>query len=172
MANGFQTVIPMISYVDGVGAMHGVSHTIERLREHGVPGYEVEVVGTDSRVDRRLPAVAEIEVPFYAGMQIGIPSIPELVETLAEGRYDLVHLSSPGPAGVGAALTARIGDLPLIGSYHTELAAYAGLRSEDPALEAGMRMALSVFYRQCKVVLSPSPAADDSLNNCLAISGS
>ena len=118
--------------VDGVGAMHGVSHTIERLREHGVPGYEVEVVGTDSRVDRRLPAVAEIEVPFYAGMQIGIPSIPELVETLAEGRYDLVHLSSPGPAGVGAALTARIGDLPLIGSYHTELAAYAGLRSERP----------------------------------------
>jgi glycosyltransferase involved in cell wall biosynthesis len=149
--------------VDGVGVMHGVSHTIERLREHGVPGYEVEVVGTDSRVDRRLPAVAEIEVPFYAGMKIGIPSIPELVETLAEGRYDLVHLSSPGPAGVGAALTARIGDLPLIGSHHTELAAYAGLRSEDPALEAGMRMALSVFYRQCKVVLSPSPAADDSL---------
>jgi len=149
--------------VDGVGSMHGVSHTIERLREHGVPGYEVEVVGTDSRVDRRLPAVAEVEVPFYAGMQIGIPSIPELVETLAEGRYDLVHLSSPGPAGVGAALAARIGGQPLIGSYHTELAAYAGLRSEDPALEAGMRMALSLFYRQCQVVLSPSPAADESL---------
>jgi glycosyltransferase involved in cell wall biosynthesis/predicted metal-dependent phosphoesterase TrpH len=149
--------------VDGVGTMHGVSHTVERLREHGVPGYEVEVIGTDSRVDRRLPAVAEIEVPFYAGMQIGIPSIPELVETLAEGRYDLVHLSSPGPAGVAAALTARIGDLPLLGSYHTELAAYAGLRSEDPALEGAMRMALSLFYRQCKAVLSPSPAADDSL---------
>jgi glycosyltransferase involved in cell wall biosynthesis/predicted metal-dependent phosphoesterase TrpH len=149
--------------VDGVGTMHGVSHTVERLRERGVPGYEVEVIGTDSRVDRRLPAVAEIEVPFYAGMQIGIPSIPELVETLAEGRYDLIHLSSPGPAGVAAALTARIGEQPLIGSYHTELAVYAGLRSEDPALEAGMRMALSVFYRQCKAVLSPSPAADDSL---------
>jgi glycosyltransferase involved in cell wall biosynthesis/predicted metal-dependent phosphoesterase TrpH len=149
--------------VDAVSSMHGVSHTVERIREHGVPGYDVEVIGTDSRVDRRLPAVAEVEVPFYAGMQIGIPSIPELVETLAEGRYDLVHLSSPGPAGVGAALTARIGELPLIGSYHTELAAYAGVRSQDPALEAGMRMALSLFYRQCQVVLSPSPAADDSL---------
>jgi glycosyltransferase involved in cell wall biosynthesis/predicted metal-dependent phosphoesterase TrpH len=149
--------------VDAVGSMHGVSHTIERIREHGVPGYDVEVIGTDSRVDRRLPAVAEIEVPFYAGMQIGVPSVPELVETLAEGRYDLVHLSSPGPAGVGAALTARIGERPLIGSYHTELAAYAGLRTQDPALEAGMRMVLSLFYRQCQVVLSPSPAADDSL---------
>jgi glycosyltransferase involved in cell wall biosynthesis/predicted metal-dependent phosphoesterase TrpH len=149
--------------VDAVGSMHGVSHTIERIREHGVPGYEVEVIGTDSRVDRRLPAVAEIEVPFYPGMQIGIPSVPELVETLAEGRYDLVHLSSPGPAGVGAALTARISGLPLIGSYHTELAAYAALRTQDPALEAGMRMAVSLFYKQCGVVLSPSPASDDSL---------
>ena len=149
--------------VDAVGSMHGVSHTIERIREHGVPGYEVEVIGTDSCVDRRLPAVAEVEVPFYPGMSIGIPSVPELVETLAEGRYELVHLSSPGPAGIGAALTARIGQMPLIGSYHTELAAYAALRTGDPALEAGMRTALALFYRQCEVVLSPSPAADHSL---------
>ena len=149
--------------VDGVGTMHGVSHTIERIREHGVPGYEVEVIGTDPRVDRRLPAVAEIEIPFYAGMQIGIPSVPELVETLAEGRYDLVHVASPGPAGVGAALTARIGGMPLIGSYHTELAAYAGMRSGDAMLEAGTRTALSLFYNQCEVVLSPSPATDDSI---------
>ena len=149
--------------VDAISSMHGVSHTIERLREHGVPGYEVEVIGTDRSVDRRLPAVAEVEVPFYPGMQIGIPSIPELVETLAEGRYDMVHLCSPGPAGVGAALTARIGGRPLVGSYHTELAAYAGLRTQDPALEGAMRSALSLFYRQCEVVLSPSPASDDSL---------
>jgi glycosyltransferase involved in cell wall biosynthesis/predicted metal-dependent phosphoesterase TrpH len=149
--------------VDGAGAMHGVTHTIERIREHGVPGWEVEVVGTDARVDRRLPAVAEVEVPFYAGMNIGVPSVPELVSTLAEGRYDLVHLASPGPAGIGAALAARIGGMRLIGSYHTELAAYAALRSGDAAIEAGMRGMLSLLYRQCEVVLSPSPASDESL---------
>ena len=54
--------------VDGVGSMHGVSHTIERLRELGVSGYEVDVIGTDAGVDRRLAAVAEVELPFYAGM--------------------------------------------------------------------------------------------------------
>jgi glycosyltransferase involved in cell wall biosynthesis/predicted metal-dependent phosphoesterase TrpH len=149
--------------VDGSGSMHGVTHTIERVREHGVRGYEVDVIGTDPRVDRRLPAVIEIEIPFYAGLVIGVPSVPELVETLADGRYDLIHVASPGPAGVGAVLTARIGGIPLSASHHTELAAYAGLRTGDGAIEAGMRTAMSLFYRQCELVLSPSPASDRSL---------
>ena len=149
--------------VDAAGSMHGVSQTIDRIREHGVPGWEVEVIGTDPQVDRRLPAVAEVEVPFYAGLEVGVPSVPELVQTLAEGRYDLVHLASPGPAGIGAAICARIADMPLIGSYHTELAAYAAIRTGDATLETGMRLALALFYGQCEVVLSPSPAADQSL---------
>jgi glycosyltransferase involved in cell wall biosynthesis len=149
--------------VDAARSMHGVSHTIERIREHGVPGWEVEVIGTDPRVDRRLPAAAEVEVPFYAGLEIGVPSVPELVQTLADGRYDLVHLASPGPAGVGAAICARIANLPLIGSYHTELAVYAGIRTGDATLETGMRLAMALFYGQCELVLSPSRAADQSL---------
>jgi glycosyltransferase involved in cell wall biosynthesis/predicted metal-dependent phosphoesterase TrpH len=149
--------------VDAAGSMHGVTHTIERIREHGVPEWEVEVIGTDAHVDRRLPAVAEVEVPFYAGLQVGVPSLPDVCQTLADGRYDLVHLASPGPAGVGAAICARIAGAPLVGSYHTELAAYAGIRTGDPALEAGTRMALGLFYGQCDVVLSPSPASDQSL---------
>jgi glycosyltransferase involved in cell wall biosynthesis len=51
----------------------------------------------------------------------------------------------------------------VLGSWHTELGAYAGLRSSSPELEKGMDMALSMFYRQCGRVLSPSPASDESL---------
>ena len=32
-------------------------------------------------------------------------SLPAVVESLAEGRYDLVHLCSPGPAGIAATFT-------------------------------------------------------------------
>jgi glycosyltransferase involved in cell wall biosynthesis/predicted metal-dependent phosphoesterase TrpH len=148
---------------DAIGGVHGVTHTIERIRELGVPGYEVEVIGTDRNVDRRLSAVAEVEIPFYAGLEIGIPSLPAMVEVLAEGRFDAVHLTAPGPAGVTAALIARVMELPVLGSWHTELGAYAGLRSSSPELEQGMDMALSLFYRQCGRVLSPSPASDESL---------
>jgi glycosyltransferase involved in cell wall biosynthesis/predicted metal-dependent phosphoesterase TrpH len=149
--------------VDASGSMHGVAHTMARIREHAVPGFEVDVIGTDPRVDRRLPAVAEVDVPFYPGLRVGFPSIPELAETLGAGGYDLVHLASPGPAGIGALGIARIAGMPLIGSYHTELAAYAGVRSGDAHLEAATRTAMALFYGQCSVVLSPSASADHSL---------
>jgi glycosyltransferase involved in cell wall biosynthesis/predicted metal-dependent phosphoesterase TrpH len=148
---------------DGVGAMHGVTHTLDELRERGVPGFEVEVIGTDAHVDRRLPAAAEVELPFYAGLRVGVPSLHAAVEALAEGRYDIVHLCSPGPAGVAAALIARIMELPLMGSYHTELGVYAELRSGDARLRAGMDAALAALYGQCEIVLSPSESADESL---------
>ncbi|HEY6636402.1 MAG TPA: glycosyltransferase [Solirubrobacterales bacterium] len=148
---------------DAIGGVHGVTRTIERIRELGVPGYDVEVIGTDRNVDRRLPAVAEVDVPFYAGLEIGMPSLPAMVEALAEGHFDAVHLTAPGPAGITAALIARVMELPVLGSWHTELGAYAGLRSSSGELERGVDAALSLFYRQCRWVLSPSPASDESL---------
>jgi glycosyltransferase involved in cell wall biosynthesis/predicted metal-dependent phosphoesterase TrpH len=150
---------------DAVGGMHGVTHTLDELRERGVPGFEVEVVGTDANVDRRLSAVAEVEIPFYAGLRVGVPSLPAIVEALADGRYDLVHLCSPGPAGAAAAVIARVMDLPVVGSYHTELAAYTALRTRDPRLAFLATTALGAFYGSCNVVLSPSPASDAALRD-------
>jgi glycosyltransferase involved in cell wall biosynthesis/predicted metal-dependent phosphoesterase TrpH len=155
---------PRIALIaDGIGATHGVTATIEKIRELGVPGFEIEVVGTDAGVDRRLPAAAELEVPFYAGMSLGVPGLPGMAETLAEGRYDAVHVTAPGPAGVAATLLNRIAGTPLVASYHTELAAYAGLRSGDGDLEALAKAAVGAFYGAPSLVLSPSPAADRSL---------
>jgi glycosyltransferase involved in cell wall biosynthesis/predicted metal-dependent phosphoesterase TrpH len=148
---------------DGIGAMHGVTHTLDEVRERGVPGFEVEVIGTDAHVDRRLSAVAEVDVPFYAGLRVGVPSLPAVVEALSEGRYDVLHVCAPGPAGIAAALIGRVLELPVAGSYHTELSAYTRLRSGDARLEFAMEAALTAFYGGCDVVLSPSRASDERL---------
>ncbi|MCB0875871.1 MAG: glycosyltransferase, partial [Solirubrobacterales bacterium] len=149
--------------VEAIDAPHGVAHTVERIRELAVPGFEVEVVGTDREVDRRLPAVAEIPMPYYEGMELGIPSLPGLVETLAGGGYDLIHVATPGPAGVAAAMTARIARIPLVASHHTEFVDYARMRTGNEALAATMGLAMSLLYRECEIVLSPSASADASL---------
>ena len=153
--------VPRVAIVaDGIGSVHGVSRTLEQIRERGVPGFEIEVIGTDPGVDRRLSSVCELQTPFYEGLTMGVPSLGALVAALSDGRYDLLHVTSPGPAGIGAWMLARILDLPVVGSYHTELAAYAALRSGQAQLGAVALAALSAFYAGCRLVLSPSEASD------------
>jgi glycosyltransferase involved in cell wall biosynthesis/predicted metal-dependent phosphoesterase TrpH len=148
---------------DGIGSMHGVTRTIEEIRARGVPGFEIEVVATDPHVDRRLSAVSEFDVPYYPGLKIGVPSLSAAVQTLVEGNFDAVHVCSPGPAGIAGVLLAKALGLPLIGSYHTELTAYAKLRSESEGIAQAMEMTVGAFYTACDLVLSPSPASDDAL---------
>jgi glycosyltransferase involved in cell wall biosynthesis/predicted metal-dependent phosphoesterase TrpH len=156
--------VPRVAILaDGIGSTHGVSRTIQEIRQRGVPGFEIEVLGTDAEVDRRLAAVAEIDVPFYPGLRIGVPSLPGVVQALADGCFDAVHVCSPGPAGIAGALVARALGLPLLGSYHTELAAYAGLRSGERRLAETMAAAVALFYNACDLVLSPSEASDGAL---------
>ena len=133
-----------------------MTRTIDELRARGVPGWDVEVIGTDAGVDRRLSAVTEVEVPSYPGLEIGVPSLPAVVDALAEGRYDVVHVTAPGPAGAMAAVLARIMDVPVVASFHTELSIYARMRTGDPRVEAATAMALAVFYSAADHVLSPS----------------
>jgi glycosyltransferase involved in cell wall biosynthesis len=102
-------------------------------------------------------------VPFYPGLRIGVPSLTVAVETLAEGRFDAIHVCSPGPVGIAGALVARGLRLPLVGSYHTELTAYAALRSQDAGVAQAMDAAVRSFYGACDLVLSPSPASDEAL---------
>jgi glycosyltransferase involved in cell wall biosynthesis/predicted metal-dependent phosphoesterase TrpH len=155
---------PRIAIVaDGIGSTHGVTRTIEEIRGRGVAGYEIEVVATDPHVDRRLSAVTEFDVPFYPGLRIGVPSLSAAVQTLTESAFDAIHVCSPGPAGIAGVMLAKALGLPLIGSYHTELTAYAQLRSERAQVAAAMEMAVGAFYGACDLVLSPSPASDKAL---------
>lgn len=108
---------------DGLAHVHGVGQTLAQLRERGLRGHEVDLIGTDASVDRRLPAVTEVELPHYPGLKLGVPSLSAVAQALTERHYDLVHVCAPGPAGISAALMARVMALPLLGSCHTELQA-------------------------------------------------
>ena len=96
---------------------HGVTRTLEELRERGVPGFEVEVIGTDGHVDRRLPSVSEVDMPVYAG-----DAASACRACRASSRRSPTAATTsctcarPGPAGIAAALTARLLGLPIVGS--------------------------------------------------------
>ena len=90
--------LPRVAIVaDGIGATHGVTRTLEELRERGVPGFEVEVIGTDGHVDRRLSSVCEVGLPFAGDVTVGVPSLPAVVDALAEGGLRRAARVRPRP---------------------------------------------------------------------------
>ena len=157
---------PRVALVaDGIGATHGVTRTLEELRERGVPGFEVEVIGTDGHVDRRLPSVTEADVPFYAGdVTVGVP-----------GPAGCRRGARRGPLRPGAPVLARPGrhrrraDRAAAGAADGRLATTPSWPPTRGRARATRRsscapqLALAAFYGSCDVVLSPSSSVDERL---------
>ncbi len=91
----------------------GAGRSLQPIRERGVPGYELELIGTGGAVDCRLPVVTEVELD---GERHGVPSLFAVTEALTEPRYDLVHVCAESPAGIAAVLVARIMNVPVLGT--------------------------------------------------------
>ena len=157
---------PRVALVaDGIGATHGVTRTLEELRERGVPGFEVEVIGTDGHVDRRLPSVTEAEVPSTpATSRSACPALPGGRRGARRGplRPRAPVLARPGrhrrrahraPAGA-ADRSARTTP----SSPPTRGRARATRRSSSRT-----QLALAAFYGSCDQVLSPSSSVDERL---------
>ena len=99
-----------------------------------------------------------VGIPFYGEMRMYWPPYRTLIRQLLDDGIDLIHLTTPGPLGLAAVAAARQLRLPLIGSFHTDLAQYTTLLSGRPALGAFMRHYMRWLYGQCRHVLVPSTA--------------
>ena len=155
---------PRVALVaDGLGATHGVTRTVAPDPRARRPGLR----GRGDRHRRRCRPPAERgrrdrDPVLRAGCRIGVPE--PAGDRRGAGRRPLRPgpplLPRPGRASAPGCWRGCC-ELPVIGSYHTELAAYAGLRSGAGAPRGDRRRgAAARFYGACDVVLSPSPATD------------
>jgi glycosyltransferase involved in cell wall biosynthesis len=95
-------------------------------------------------------------IPFYGEMKIYVPRVREYIRRARADRIDVIHMTTPGPVGLAAMRVARRLGLPMVGSFHTDLAAYTTMLSGSAALGAVMRHFLRWPYGRCTRVLVPS----------------
>ena len=91
------------------------------------------------------------------------PSLSALLARVETEDPDVIHVATPGPVGLCGLAAAKLLGIPLVGSYHTELGAYALHLTRDQLVAEATELYVDWFYRQCKCVLAPTLAIADDL---------
>ena len=142
--------------------VNGVTTTLRAVLAHTPPGVHVRVyTAAGSPVDTpQYLAVRALgmPLPFYGEMRIYAPPLRQLREAARADAIDVIHLTTPGPIGLAAMRVARQLGVPMVGSFHTDLAAYAGILSGSAHLATLMRRFMRWPYGRCARVLAPSEA--------------
>ena len=140
--------------------VNGVTTTLHAVLRYA-PGdvrpriYTASSLGTDAPDYLALRSVG-VPIPFYGEMTMYVPRWRSYLKRLKADRIDLLHLTTPGPLGLAAVWLASKTGLPLVGSFHTDLAAYTTLLSGSPRLGRLMAEYMRWMYGRCERVLVPS----------------
>ncbi len=146
--------------------LNGVARTLGRLSETAVAqGADVMVYTTTD------PGAAEDthihrfqSVPFWAypELRLGYPGARAMEAALRLWRPTLVHVATPFGLGLAARSAAARLDVPLVSSYHTSLASYAGHYGLGALARSGWHF-LRWFHNGAARTYCPTTVVKDEL---------
>ncbi|WP_255169661.1 glycosyltransferase [Natrononativus amylolyticus] len=155
--------------------VNGVSYTVRTWRDRWQ--------ARGGRMDVAYPAataydpaalehpVRSVPFPFYGGYRLGQPRVPD---SLSSVDPDVVHAHTPFSIGLAALRFARRAERPLVASYHTPAAEYAGYLAPTARLVDGVRRLANGYerryYDRADLVIAPSVTARQRVLDTLGVS--
>lgn len=119
---------------------------------------------------RCLDAVGFVDAPGYAGLRLALPRAAELIEEVAALDPAAIHVSTPGPIGVTGMIAAKALGVPLLGTHHTDFAAYAHRLLGSKLASLATSRALAGMYGRFDRVLARSRVSAASVEE-LGVAG-
>lgn len=141
--------------------LDGVTRTLAMLLEHiQRRGHQAIVLGPQGSPRRyagaRVISTRGLPIPFYPELRILFPP-PSLERRLALFRADIVHVVDPMILGAAGILWGQRLNVPVLSSYHTNLATYCTYYRLS-AFEAPLWAYRRFLHNQCATTLCPSPS--------------
>ncbi len=156
-------------FTDTYSETNGVAGTMRRLAGLAAAGeVSLKIVTAGSQVVEA-PGVISLEVdwsfplPAYTSLELNFPLLTKVLARVEAEAPDVIHVATPGPIGLCGLAAAKLLELPLVGSYHTELGPYALRLTEDALVSDTLSLYVDWFYRQCGQVLAPTHAVAEQL---------
>jgi len=155
-----------VEHTDGVSTW--CSRFVDRARAHQcevlVPhcGEPLQNAAAGASV-HRLPSVTSFSLPLYDQLTFYVPSLIDTILWCWSEGVTHIELATPGPMGLAGLLAAKVLQLPVTASYHTEVPSLIKMLGGPPVLEGVVRRYLGWFYGLVDRVFCFSSPSRESL---------
>jgi glycosyltransferase involved in cell wall biosynthesis len=144
----------------------GVTRTLSKVLEHlRTSGHRAIVLGPTGAPRRyagaRVFAAPGMPIPFYPELHLLLPP-PSFARCFERFRPDVVHVVDPMVLGAAGIVWAQRLGIPIVSSYHTNLAAYCTYFHLS-ALVRPLWRYRQALHNACEVTLCPSPSTAQML---------
>ncbi|MDD2539738.1 MAG: glycosyltransferase [Desulfuromonadaceae bacterium] len=157
-------------FTDTLDEINGVAITIKRListaRNRGV---ELMVItsgddGDDAALGvKKFMSVGDFVLPEYPELKLNFPPVLDVMAFIEREGFTRIHVSTPGTVGLLGLLIARLMDIPVAGTYHTDIPQYVRSLTNDEFLEQAAWSYMIWFYGQMEEVMVPSSGTREQL---------
>jgi glycosyltransferase involved in cell wall biosynthesis len=157
-------------FTDTLDEINGVAITIRRLiktaRDRGV---ELTVITSGDAAERpmegvkQFKAVGDFILPEYPELKLSFPPILDVMDYIEREGVTRIHVSTPGTVGLLGLLIGRLMDIPVAGTYHTDIPQYVRSLTNDEFLEQVAWSYMIWFYNQMEEVMVPSTGTREQL---------
>ena len=159
-------------FTDTLDEINGVAITIKRLISTArARGVELTVItaGDDTleAVDgvKKFPSVGDFVLPEYPELKLNFPPILDVMDFIEREGFTRIHVSTPGTVGLLGLLIARMMNIPVAGTYHTDIPQYVRSLTNDEFLEQAAWSYMIWFYGQMEEVMVPSAGTREQLTS-------
>ena len=149
------------------GKVNGVTTTLAAALDHAPDDLNLRVYTCDEAGaetgDYLSLAAFGVGIPFYREMKMYLPPSRKFLRHAVDDAIEVVHLTTPGPVGLAAMWVASRLKIPMLGSFHTDLAEYTRILSGSRGLGRFMERYMRWLYGRCERILAPSDTTRDML---------
>ena len=152
-------------FTDTFDEINGVATVLREVQRHGLElGWPMTIVsaGTErsSEPGREVfQAVDTAAVDLYPSFPLALLPLLEVLRWCQDQEVEVIHAATPGPVGMAALLVAGSLDVPLVGTYHTDLPSLGFHLTRDHLVKEALWAYVRAFYDQCDLVFCPSPTS-------------
>jgi glycosyltransferase involved in cell wall biosynthesis len=150
-------------FTDTFEDINGVSRFLQTLGgEAATRGRKLTIhtCSAEPRVDahcrKNFQPAFSCPLPAYPQLSLSIPPLAEVLEWADRQQFDAIHVHTPGPMGLIGWMAARMLNVPLLSTYHTDFPAYVLDHTADHRLTTTAESYMRWFYSQAHSVFTRS----------------